>query len=70
MHQVGAKARMMNRLDERVQITKHLLEGGEIIVHGPRQRVPKQRISESVLVCRRNDASFEDIAEYSEERRF
>jgi hypothetical protein len=70
LHQVGAKARMMDRLNERVQIIKHLLERGEIIVHGPRQRVPKQRISESIPIRRRDDVSLEDIAEYSEERRF
>lgn len=70
MHQLGAKARMVDHLDERVQIVKHLLEGAQIIIHGPRQRVPKQRISERVPVCHRNDASFEDIAEYNEERRF
>jgi hypothetical protein len=61
---------MMDRLDERVQIIKNLLEGGEIIVYGPRQRVPKQCISERVPVCRGYNASFEDIAKYDEERGF
>ena len=61
---------MMDRLNKRVQIIKNLLEGGEIIIYGPGQRVPKQRISERVPVCRGNNAPFEDIAKYGEERGF
>jgi hypothetical protein len=59
---------MMDRLDERVQVIKDLLEGCEVIVYCPRQRVPEQRISKGVSICRGNSASFEDIAEYGEER--
>lgn len=58
---------MVDRLDKRVQIIKNLLEGGKIIIYGPRQRVPKQRISERVPVCRGGNAPFEDIAKYDEE---
>jgi len=68
LHQLGTEARMMDRLNERVQIIKNLLEGGEIIIHGPGQRVPEQSISERVPVCRGNNTSFEDIAKYGEER--
>ena len=61
---------MVDCLDERVQVIKHLLEGGKIIVHGPRQRVSKQRIPERVPVCHQDGASFENISEYDEEGLF
>lgn len=61
---------MVDRLDERGQIAKNLLEGGKIVVHRPRQRVSEQRISERVPVRYQYDTSFESVAEYDEERRF
>jgi len=70
LHQLGTEARMMDRLNERVQVIEDLLEGGEIIIYGPGQRVPKQSISEGIPVCRGNNASFEDIAKHGEERGF
>ena len=68
LHQLGTEARVMDRLNERVQIIKNLLEGGEIIIYGPGQRVPKQGISKRVPVRRGNNASFEYIAKHGEER--
>jgi len=68
LHQLGTEARMMDRLNERVQIIKDLLEGGEIIIYGPGQRVPEQSISKRVPVCRGDNASFEYIAKHGEER--
>ena len=59
---------MMDRLNERVQVIENLLEGGEIIIYGPGQRVPKQSISKRVPVCRGNNASFDYIAKHGEER--
>ena len=61
---------MMDRLNERVQIVKDLLERGKIIIYGPGQRVPEQSVSERVPVCGGNNASFEDIAKHGKERGF
>jgi len=70
LHQLGAESGMMDRLNKRVHVIKDLLEGGKIIVYGPCQRVPKECVPKSLPVCRRNDASLSNVAEYGEERRF
>ena len=61
---------MVDRLNERGQIIKNLLEGAKIIVHRPRQRVSKQHISERVPTRHQDDTSLENVAEYDEERGF
>ena len=39
VHQLGAEPGMMDRFDEGIQIIKNLLERGNVVVHGPGQRV-------------------------------
>jgi len=61
---------MVDRLDESVQVIENMLEGGKVIVHGPGQRVSKQRIPKRVPVRNQDSTSSENITEYNEERRF